>query len=57
MTESELISAVDRVALLREGIVVVDAETEGGRLRVDVTGGGEDRVEAVVRGRSETRRR
>src|SRR4051794_40778132 len=50
MNESDaLIGAEDRVALLREGIVVDDAGTEDGRLRVDVTGGGEDRVERVVR--------
>jgi hypothetical protein len=44
MTESELISAEDRVALLRKGIVVIEADATRGRLRVGVTGGGVDRV-------------
>jgi hypothetical protein len=51
MTESELISAEDRVALLRKGIVVIEADATRGRLRVGVTGGGVDRVVDAVRRR------
>ena len=46
-----LIGAEDRVALLREGIVVLSAATVKGRLCVSVTGGGEDRVVELVRDR------
>lgn len=51
MTDSELIRPKDRVALLREGIVVVEAEIVKGRLRVEVTGGGVERVVATVKRR------
>jgi hypothetical protein len=51
MTVSALIRAEDRVALLREGIVVVEAAAVKGRLCVGVTGGGVERVMATVRDR------
>jgi hypothetical protein len=40
------IDAPDRVALLRHGIVVL--ESDAARLRLGVTGGGEDRVREIV---------
>jgi hypothetical protein len=45
------ISAADRVALLTQGIVVVEAETFRGTLHVAVTGVGDDRVYDAVTGR------
>jgi hypothetical protein len=44
----EIVAAKDRAALLREGIVIVDAELKGGRLIVEVTGAPDDRVRASV---------
>lgn len=50
MAETDLITSADRVALLRQGIVVVHAEAVKGGLRVEVAGATEDRVcEAVAR--------
>jgi hypothetical protein len=43
-----LVSDGDRTALLRRGIVVLDAEAAAGRLRVAVTGAGLARVHEVV---------
>jgi hypothetical protein len=47
----EIVVAKDRAALLREGIVIVDAEFKDGRLAVEVTGAPDDRVRAAVVGR------
>jgi len=48
MRESELIRAEDRVALLRQGIVVVGAATRDRRLRVAVSAARIDGVHEVV---------
>jgi hypothetical protein len=42
------VAAADRVALLRHGIVVVEADTAAQRLRVGVTGAGTSRVREMV---------
>jgi hypothetical protein len=44
----EIVAAKDRTALLREGIVVVDAELREGRLLLEVTGAPDDRVRHVA---------
>jgi hypothetical protein len=44
----EIVSARDRTALAREGIVIVDAEVKDDRLIVEVTGAPDDRVRATV---------
>jgi hypothetical protein len=44
----EIVAAKDRAALLREGIVIVEAEIKDGRLIVEVTGAPDDRVRSTV---------
>ncbi len=44
----EIVAAKDRAALLREGIVLIDAEIKDGRLIVEVTGAPDDRVRVKV---------
>jgi len=47
----EMISAQDRVALLREGIVVLSEDTDGQWAQVCVTGEDEERVREIVAAR------
>jgi hypothetical protein len=44
--DHSLIAAADRVALLRHGIIALEADSA--RLRVEVTGSGEERVQEIV---------
>ena len=44
----EIVAAKDRTALLREGIVVVDAELKDGRLLVEVTGAPDKRARQIT---------
>src|SRR5215216_330467 len=44
----EIVATKDRAALLRQGIVIVDAEVKDERLIVEVTGAPDDRVRATV---------
>ena len=44
----EIVTAQDRTALARQGIVIVDAEAKDGRWIVEVTGAPDDRVRAAV---------
>src|SRR5262245_3982155 len=47
----EHVSAQDRTALFRRGITVVSAVREDGKLRLEVTGGDDERVIGEIRGR------
>jgi hypothetical protein len=47
----EIVAPQDRAALLRQGIAVVDAEYENGRLHVEVTGRPDERVLDAVKER------
>ncbi|WP_028062168.1 hypothetical protein [Solirubrobacter soli] len=47
----EIVGAQDRAALFRQGITIVDARREDGKLRLEVTGGDDERVIGEIRAR------